>query len=160
MCPNLILDEIETENYMKTYLKIVYPNELFLSDIKSRIYRKIKVQFAEIDECLKIYEPLKEVITNTFDENLKSFLDVYSAIPDYNRYTYFIEKIRLYEKYLSTIPDKIQYSMFAIDTRMTKKELMDKLKNDMSLLMKSLEEGKSKLSSSSISSVSEYDVEG
>ena len=140
LCPNLILDEIETENYMKTYLKIVYPNELFLSDIKSRIYRKIKVQFAEIDECLKIYEPLKEVITNTFDENLKSFLDVYSAIPDYNRYTYFIEKIRLYEKYLSTIPDKIQYSMFAIDTRMTKKELMDKLKNDMSLLMKSLEE--------------------
>ena len=140
LCPNLIIDEIETENYMKTYLKIVYQNELFLSDIKSRIYRKIKVQFAEIDECLKIFDPLKELITNTFDEHIKTFLDQYNAIPDYNKYTFFIEKIRSFERYTATIPDKIQYSMFAIDTRETKKELIEKLSANMFSLMHSLEE--------------------
>ena len=140
LCPNIILEEIETENYMKTYLKIIYQNELFLSDIKSKIYRKVKVEYSEFDECLKIFDPLKDVITNNFSENIKSFLDNYSAIPDYNRYSIFLEKIRTYQKYISIIPDKIQYSMFAIDTRQTKKELNEKLDNDTSFLMRSLEE--------------------
>jgi len=67
LCPNLIIEEVETEHYMKTYLSIIYHNENFLSDIKSKIYRKIKIQYSEIDECLKVFDPLKEVITNLFD---------------------------------------------------------------------------------------------
>ena len=55
LCPNLIIEEVETEHYMKTYLSIIYHNENFLSDIKSKIYRKIKIQYSEIDECLKVF---------------------------------------------------------------------------------------------------------
>lgn len=140
LCPNLIIEEIETENYMKTYLKVIYPNELLLSEIKSKIYRKMKMQYSEIDECLKIFDPLKELITNAFDEQIKSFLDVYSAIPDYNRYTLFLEKINSFKAYIAAIPDTLQYSMFAVDTRNTKHDLNMKLENDLYLLMKSLEE--------------------
>ena len=32
LCPNLIIEEVETEHYMKTYLSIIYHNENFLSE--------------------------------------------------------------------------------------------------------------------------------
>jgi hypothetical protein len=100
----------------------------------------MKMQYSEMDECLKIFDPLKELITNAFDEQIKSFLDVYSAIPDYNRYTLFLEKINSFKAYIAARPDTLQYSMFAVDTRNTKHDLNMKLENDLYLLMKSLEE--------------------
>ena len=107
---------------MKTYLSIIYHNESFLSDIKSKIYRKIKVQYSEIDECLKVFDPLKEVITNSFDETIKAFIDIYNQTPDYLTYMKYLDKIQVFENYIDTIPDKLQYSMFAIDNRQTKKD--------------------------------------
>ena len=140
VCPNLIIEEVETEHYMKTYLSIIYHNESFLSDIKSKIYRKIKVQYSEIDECLKVFDPLKEVITNSFDETIKAFIDIYNQTPDYLTYMKYLDKIQVFENYIDTIPDKLQYSMFAIDNRQTKKDLKDKLEGDKTTLMKSLED--------------------
>ena len=140
LCPNLIIEEVETEHYMKTYLSIIYHNENFLSDIKSKIYRKIKIQYSEIDECLKVFDPLKEVITNSFDETIKAFVDIYNATPDYLTYMKYLEKIQIFENYIDIIPDKLQYSMFAIDNRQTKKDLRDKLEGDKTTLMKSLED--------------------
>ena len=125
---------------MKTYLSIIYHNENFLSDIKSKIYRKIKIQYSEIDECLKVFDPLKEVITNSFDETIKAFVDIYNATPDYLTYMKYLEKIQIFENYIDIIPDKLQYSMFAIDNRQTKKDLRDKLEGDKTTLMKSLED--------------------
>ena len=140
LCPNLIIEEVETEHYMKTYLSIIYHNENFLSDIKSKIYRKIKIQYSEIDECLKVFDPLKEVITNSFDETIKAFVDIYNATPDYLTYMKYLDKIQIFENYIDVIPDKLQYSMFAIDNRQTKKDLREKLEGDKTTLMKSLED--------------------
>ena len=140
LCPNLIVEEVETENYMKSYLNIINVNETIISDIKSKIYRKMKIQYSEIEECLKVFEPLKELITNSFDENIKTFTDIYNAMPDYLNYMKFLDKISTFKTYISIIPDKLQYSMFAIDTRETKRDLKEKLENDKKMLLKSLED--------------------
>ena len=125
---------------MKSYLNIININETIISDIKSKIYRKMKIQYSEIEECLKVFEPLKELITNSFDENIKTFTDIYNAMPDYLNYMKFLDKISTFKTYISIIPDKLQYSMFAIDTRETKRDLKEKLENDKKMLLKSLED--------------------
>jgi hypothetical protein len=100
----------------------------------------MKIQYSEIEECLKVFEPLKELITNSFDENIKTFTDIYNAMPDYLNYMKFLDKISTFKTYISIIPDKLQYSMFAIDTRETKRDLKEKLENDKKMLLKSLED--------------------
>ena len=139
-CPNLILEEIESENYIKSYLNVMGSNELFLNDIKSKIYRKMKLQYSEIEECLKIFEPIKELITNNIDDTIKDFVQKVPPTPDYGSYMKYLKKIRRMKKYIDIIPKKIQYSMFAIDNREVIKDLRNKLNANLKLLFYSLEE--------------------
>ena len=139
-CPNLILEEIESENYIKSYLNVMGSHELFVNDIKSKIYRKMKLQYSEIEECLKIFEPLKELITNTIDDTIKDFVQKKSPTPDYGSYMKFLKKIRRMKKYIDIIPKKIQYSMFAIDNREVINDLRNKINGNLTLLFHSLEE--------------------
>ena len=138
-CPNLILEEIESENYIKSYLNVMGSNELFLNDIKSKIYRKIKLQYSEIEECLKIFEPLKELITNNIDDTIKDFVQKVPPTPDYGNYMKFLKKIRRMKKYIDIIPKKMQYAMFAIDNREVINDLRNKLNSNLTLLFNSLE---------------------
>ena len=115
-------------------------NELFLNDIKSKIYRKMKLQYSEIEECLKIFEPLKELITNNIDDTIKDFVQKVPPTPDYGSYMKYLKKIRRMKKYIDIIPKKIQYSMFAIDNREVISDLKNKLNGNLRLLFHSLEE--------------------
>ena len=139
-CPNLILEEIESENYIKSYLNVMGSNEIFVNDIKSKIYRKMKLQYSEIEECLKIFEPLKELITNNIDDTIKDFVQKVPPTPDYGSYMKYLKKIRRMKKYIDIIPKKIQYSMFAIDNREVINDLRNKLNANLKLLFYSLEE--------------------
>ncbi len=139
-CPNLILEEIESENYIKSYLNVMGSNELFVNDIKSKIYRKIKLQYSEIEECLKIFEPLRELITNNIDDTIKDFVQKVPPTPDYGSYMKYLKKIRRMKKYIDIIPKKIKYSMFAIDNREVINDLRNKLNGNLTILFKSLED--------------------
>ena len=139
-CPNLILEEIESENYIKSYLNVMGSNELFLNDIKSKIYRKMKLQYSEIEECLKIFEPIKELITNNIDDTINDFVQKVPPTPDYGSYMKYLKKIRKMKKYIDIIPKKMQYSMFAIDNREVINDLRNKLNANLTLLFKSLED--------------------
>ena len=138
-CPNLILEEIDSENYIKSYLNVMSTNELFVGDIKSKIYRKIKLQYSEIEECLQLFDPLKELITNNLDDSIKIFVEKRPTTPDYGSFIKFLRKIRKMKKYLDIIPKKLEYSMFAIDNREVIDDLRKKLNNDLVLLYHSLE---------------------
>ena len=139
-CPNLILEEIESEIYTKSYLNVMGSSELFKNNIKSKIYRKIKVQFSEIEECLKIFEPLKELITNSIDDTIKEFVKKTPPTPDYGSYMKFLKKIRKMKKYIDIIPKKIQFSMFCIDNREVITDLRKKINSILSVLFNSLED--------------------
>ena len=139
-CPNLILEEIESENYIKSYLNVMGNNELFVNDIKSKIYRKMKLQYSEIEECLQIFDPLKELITNNIDDTIKEFVKKKPPTPDYGSYMKYLKRIRRMKKYIDIIPKKIQYSMFAIDNREVISDLRNKLNSNLTLLFHSLEE--------------------
>ena len=138
-CPNLILEEIESETYIKSYLNVMGSSELFKNNIKSKIYRKMKVQFSEIEECIKIFDPLKELITNNFDDIIKEFVKKTPTTPDYGSLMKYLKKIRKMKKYIDIIPKKIQFSMFCIDNREVIIELRKKLNANLSLLFNSLE---------------------
>ena len=138
-CPNLILEEIESEDYIKSYMKVMGSNELFLNNIKSKIYRKIKIQYNEIEECLTIFDPLKELITNQIDDTIKDFVKKVPLTPDYGSYMKYLKKIRKIKRYIDIIPKKIQYSMFAIDNREVIIDLRNKLNANLALLFNSLE---------------------
>ena len=138
-CPNLILEEIESEIYAKSYLNVMGSSESFKNNIKSKIYRKIKVQYSEIEECLKIFEPLKELITNNIDDSIKEFIKKVPPTPDYGSYMKYLKKIRKMKKYINIIPKKIQFSMFCVDNREVITDLKNKLNSNLALLFNSLE---------------------
>ena len=139
LCPNLILEEIESEIYSKSYLNVMGSSELFKNNIKSKIYRKMKVQYTEIEECLKIFEPLKELITNSIDDSIKEFVKKIPPTPDYGSYMKYLKKIRKMKKYINILPQKIQFSMFCIDNREVISELKKKINAILALLFNSLE---------------------
>ena len=138
-CPNIILEEIENEIYAKSYLNVMGSSELFKNNIKSKIYKKIKIQFNEIEECIKIFEPLKELITNQIDDSIKEFVKKVPPTPDYGSYMKYLKKIRKMRKYIDIIPKKIQFSMFCIDNREVISSLRNKLNSILAVLFNSLE---------------------
>ena len=138
-CPNLILEEIESETYVKSYINVMGSSEQFKNNIKSKIYRKIKVQYSEIEECIKIFEPLKELITNNIDDAIKEFVKKVPPTPDYGSYMKYLKKIRKMKKYINIIPKKIYFSMFVIDNREVIADLRKKLNNILQILFNSLE---------------------
>lgn len=139
LCPNLIIEEMNTNKFSKKHLSVIKVNERFVSDIKSRIYRKMKTQYIDLDECLKIFEPLKELYTNTFDETINSFTKNFTRILDYLNILAYLEKIRTFMDYVVLIPDRIKYSMFVIDTRETKAMLQEKINRNLRKIFNAIE---------------------
>jgi hypothetical protein len=100
----------------------------------------MKLQYSEIEECLKIFEPIKELITNNIDDTINDFIQKVPPTPDYGSYMKYLKKIRKMKKYIDIIPKKMQYSMFAIDNREVINDLRNKLNANLTLLFKSLED--------------------
>jgi len=97
LCPNLITKEVDNNLYIKSYFKIINKDEYLINDIKSKIYRKIKIIYTEIEESLNIFEPLKDVIKNIFSENLKNFCERKNEQQiDYMSFMKHLDKINFY----------------------------------------------------------------
>ena len=136
-CPNLILEETDE---IESNLNIMSPTEPFVVDIKSKIYRKVKEQYNELEECIKIFEPLKDLKSGNLDNDVKLLNNKWNlGTPDYSQYMKILKKIRKFKNYLNIIPIKLNYSMFAIDTRKVIEELRNKLKENIKNLFFSLE---------------------
>ena len=83
-CPNLILEEVDE---IESNLNIMSPTEPFVIDIKSKIYRKVKEQYSELEECVKIFDPLRDLKSGNLDNEVKSLNSNYnSGTPDYSQY--------------------------------------------------------------------------
>ena len=136
-CPNLILEEVDE---IESNLNIMSPTEPFVIDIKSKIYRKVKEQYNELEECIKIFEPLKDLRSGNLDNDVKSLNSNWnSGTPDYSQYMKILKKISKFKNYLNIIPIKLNYSMFAIDNRKVIEELRNKLAQNLRNLFFSLE---------------------
>ena len=136
-CPNLILEEVDE---IESHLNIMSSNEPFVIDIKSKIYRKVKEQYSELEECIKIFEPLRDLKSGNLDYEVKMLSNNgNSGTPDYSKYMKILKKIRKYKSYLDIIPIKLNYSMFAIDNRKVIEELRNKLNQNLKNLFFSLE---------------------
>lgn len=158
LCPNLILEEIKSksnlnsssnENYtkinsIKTYLRVGFPNDDNIINLKNKIIKHIKNHFIDMEESMKVFEPLKELYSNLLSDHIYSFLETInqnlSVGVDYNKFLQFAEKIRQYQKYISTIPNFISYSLMSIDTREIKADMFKKTVELSNNLFKSLED--------------------
>jgi hypothetical protein len=102
VCPNIIVEPVLAENNIQTTLRIGEKNEQLFMDIKSKIARHINAHYFEIEECLKLFEPLKELINNQLLEFINAFLAL--GYGDNNRYTNFLDKIKTHQRYIVTLP--------------------------------------------------------
>ena len=93
----------------------------------------------ELEECLKIFEPIRDLFSNQLADNISGFINISNALPDYNKYNFYIERIRTILKYIHTIPNFVCYSLFAADMRNVKEELLKKAIELMNSLLKCLE---------------------
>ena len=136
-CPNLILEEMED---IESNLNVISPNEPFVTNIKGKIYRKIKEQYSEIEECIQIFEPLKDLRLGNLEFEIKSLKSNWNnGTPDYSQYMKILKKIRKFKNYLNIIPIKLNYSMFAIDNRKVIEDLRKLLNQNLKKLFYSLE---------------------
>ena len=136
-CPNLILEEADE---IESNLNIMSTTEPFVIDIKSKIYRKVKEQYNELEECTEIFEPLKELRSGNLENEVKSLnVNVNAGTPDYSQYMKLLKKIRKFKNYINILPIKLNYSMFAIDNRKVIEELRNKLNQNLRTLFSTLE---------------------
>ena len=136
-CPNLILEEVDE---IESNLNVMSPTEPFVIDIKSKIYRKVKEQYNELEECIKIFEPLRDLKSGNLDNEVKSLNSNYnSGTPDYSQYMKLLKKIRKFKNYINILPIKLNYSMFAVDNRKVIEELSNRLEQNLRNLFFSLE---------------------
>ena len=136
-CPNLILEE---SGQIESNLNVISSTEPFVIDIKGKIYRKIKEQYLELEECIKIFEPLKDLKSGALDNEIKTLGSKWNlGTPDYSRYMKILKKIKKFKNYINIIPIKLNYSMFAVDNRDVITSLREKLNYNLKNLFSSLE---------------------
>jgi len=82
---------------------------------------------------------MRDLYSNQLADNIFGFINISSSFPDYNKYNFYIERIRTLLKYINTIPDFVCYSLFAADMRNVKEEFTKKANELMNSLLKCLE---------------------
>ena len=136
-CPNLILEE---KGEVESNLSVISTTEPFVIDIKGKIYRKLKEQYLELEECIKLFEPLNDLKSAALANEVKSLGNNWNlGTPDYSKYMKTLKKIKKFKNYINIIPIKLNYSMFAVDNREVIQGLRDKLNQNLSSLFDSLE---------------------
>ena len=114
--PNLIIDDDHLKNpyiflnsnVKHNFLKPAVSSEDIFMNYKNMISTNIKEHFLEMEESIEIFEPIKDLINNSFIENITNFVENFGAIPEYHKFTFIIDKIRTYQRYLSTIPNLVK----------------------------------------------------
>lgn len=141
-CPNIYLKEESVPSYMKSYLKISDKTEELFTSMKAKIGKSIKRHYIEMEESLLIFEPIKELINGQLSDNIVTYVSIQKAEnkKDYNKIKFFLERIRIFIRYVTTIPRFIDYSLMSVDFREIKTQLLEKLNNSLNVLMSSLEE--------------------
>jgi len=136
-CPSLIIEESKE---VESFLNVMSSTEPFVIDIKDKIYQKLKEQYFEIEECIKIFEPLNELKSNALETEVKSLSENWNlGTPDYSKYMKTLKKIKKFKNYLNILPIKLNYSMFAIDNREVIQSLKEKLNQIIINLFSGLE---------------------
>ena len=136
-CPSLIVEE---SGEVESYLNVISSTEPFVIDIKGKIYRKLKEEYLEIEECIKIFEPLNELKSGSLDLEVKNLSENWNlGTPDYSKYMKTLKKIKKFKNYLNILPIKLNYSMFAIDNRDVIRGLKEKLNQIVINLFSGLE---------------------
>ena len=75
--------------------------ETFVIDIKGKLYRKLKEQYLKLEECTKLFEPLKELKSGALGIEIKNLGNNWNAgIPDYSKYMKTLKKIKQFKNYL------------------------------------------------------------
>lgn len=139
-CPNLIVEEITNQNYLKTYLNVTRKDEEYYLNLKNKLSKTLKLQLFEIEESLLVFEPVKDLYQNTLQEMVQGFILSIGNVPDYNKFNALIEKIKKYKKYIITIPNHIYYALFCVDNIKTKEDLLVKCDSLMNALFNKFEE--------------------
>ena len=136
-CPSLIVEE---SGEVESYLNVISSTEPFVINIKGKIYRKLKEEYLEIEECIKIFEPLNELKSGSLDLEVKNLSENWNlGTPDYSKYMKTLKKIKKFKNYLNILPIKLNYSMFAIDNRDVIRGLKEKLNQIVINLFSGLE---------------------
>lgn len=128
-CPNLIIEHTNIENnHNQTTLHVADKTQEIFLNIKAKILKHIKTLYIEMEESIKIFVPLKELTNNQIQEAINYFLEGEIILIDYNKFTFFFERLKVFETYISTIPNfvKIHFinlgSLFLICSRYKKRE--------------------------------------
>lgn len=88
---NMLKPAVITEDIFVNYLNL--------------IAKTVKEHILEMEESLKLFEPIKDLINRSFADLVSHFAENFGTIPEYNKFTFFIDKIRIYQRYVHTIPD-------------------------------------------------------
>lgn len=113
----------------------------FEEEINHFIYSQSGEEDKNIGKAKGIGKSLSsETNENEKKENKKTGNKIYSnsnrkkdlkfggmGVPDYNKYNYYINKIRVIKKYISIIPNLVQFPLFYVDNSSVKKELITNL---------------------------------
>lgn len=104
----------EIYNFFSTYIKNNYLKPALVSEdifvnYRNIIAKSIKDHILEMEEVLKLYEPIKDLINQSFPELVYHFKENFGTIPEYNKFSFFIDKIRIYMRYINTIPDFVNF---------------------------------------------------
>ena len=136
-CPNLMLEE---SGEVESNLSVISSTEPFVIDIKGKIYRKLKEQYLELEECVKLFEPLNDLKFGILEQEVKNLSNNWNqGTPDYSKYMKTLKKIKKFKNYINIIPIKLNYSLFAVDNRDVIQGLRDKLNQNLNTLFASLE---------------------
>ncbi len=102
---NKELYEFFSSNTNSFFLTPANINEEIFLNFRNAISKTVKDHYLEMEECLKLFEPVKELINHSFIDCVNNYVENYSKIPDYQKFTYLIERIKIFQRYLVTIPD-------------------------------------------------------
>ncbi len=111
---NLDDEKNEIYNYFITnirnnFLKPANLNEEIFANHRNIIAKTIKDHILEMEEVLKLFEPIKDLINHSFSDLINHFVENFGTLPEYNKFSFFIDKIRIYQRYIYTIPDFVFY---------------------------------------------------
>lgn len=140
--PNINLKEENVKDlFSKSFLKVSEKTEEIFLLIKAKLSRCIKKSYVEIEESLILFDSLKEVISGGLSNNIQLYINKQKSEnkKDYNKIHYFVEKIRMYKKYIHTIPNYVYFSLFIVDMTTIKSNILSHLNEDLQLLLSSIE---------------------
>jgi len=115
---NSVADELNevydyfSMNIKNNFLKPAHITEDIFVNYRNLIAKTVKDHMLEMEDVLRLFEPVKDLINNSFAEHVNHFKENFGTIPEYSKFTFLVEKIRTYLRYIYTIPDFVNFRYF------------------------------------------------